>query len=225
MPLLWLDLETTGLSPTEDFILEVAYLGTDMKLRLLHPSETTTSNVVQTADSSVWARLAESEYVTKMHTDSGLVDALDRWEGTTPLFLIEREIVSYMELHDDGNPWQLAGASVHFDLAFIRTRMPFLARQLSHRVYDTSTLKAFFESLNMHHDVVNEGQHRAANDVAEVLEVARRYRASVQKLTNVLASEGLELSSRLSVRRFTETEHTQREQDRRDTPVTFTEGI
>ena len=182
MNLLWLDLETTERDPQKDFILEVAYYGSDSKLRPLHPAERIVNHVIAPRD-GMWARLAESEYVTKMHTDSGLIEDLDFF-GLDTLGMVENEIISYLETHANGEAWMLAGASVHFDLDFIKVHMWRLATYLSHRVYDTSTLKTFFESMNMHHDVINEGQHRAFNDVAEVLEVARRYREGVQKVMN-----------------------------------------
>jgi oligoribonuclease len=71
----------------------------------------------------------------------------------------------------------LAGASVHFDRAFIRNWMPRLDRKLSHRHMDVSTLRMFFD--DMGYASIGERdlptKHRALNDVVDTFNLAKRY--------------------------------------------------
>lgn len=195
MALLWLDLETTGLSATDDAIVEVAWTLTDSELRPITNSDEVKTMLVDLGTDE-WSRLANArQIVLDMHTDSGLIDELqDPMLEHYSLEEIASDIMNEIDVCvPSEEPIYLAGASVHFDLGFIRAWMPELASRLSHRVYDTSTLKAFFEGIVVH-GVENEGQHRAANDVREVLEVARRYRTwttDMQAITTAAIKSGL----------------------------------
>jgi oligoribonuclease len=189
--LLWLHLETEGLDPSADRILEVAWKFTNQKLQAISHTK---SEVVwwdsYALDTKRW-----HEVVLEMHTESGLLKALDQKSMCVTLDVIEQAIINQMrsiaEQDKAGGPttiFQLAGASVHFDKSFLKVDMPDLHEMLHHRVFDTSTLKTFFESIGMNHDIMNQGQHRAANDLRECLEVARQYRARVRAQAAVSAA-------------------------------------
>lgn len=70
------------------------------------------------------------------------------------------------------NVTALAGSSVHFDLGFLRTYMPRLSRQLSHRCYDVSAVKLFCRSLGMP-KLPPEEAHRALPDIRESMRHAQ----------------------------------------------------
>lgn len=175
--LFWVDFETTGLDPVNDHILEVAWTFTDDKLNDLYDPPRVGSTVIEPSVDA-FARLRQNSYVLKMHEDSGLAQDL-MLPNTYQLKEVESAILYSLRAAASSlgltEPVYLAGASVHFDLAFIRTWMPRLADRVSHRVYDTSTLKAFFGEF-IEHDVENTGKHRAKNDVEECLAIARFYR-------------------------------------------------
>lgn len=188
--LLWLDLETEGLDPSADRILEVAWKFTNQNLQAISHTK---SEVVWWDEYALDTRRWH-EVVLEMHTDSGLLKALNQKDQCVPLGDIEqaimRQVKAIAEQDKAGGPktiFQLAGASVHFDKSFLKVDMPDLHELLHHRVYDTSTLKTFFESAGMDHAIVNQGQHRAANDLRECLEVARQYRTHVRAQAQAIA--------------------------------------
>lgn len=184
MPLLHADLETTGLDKDTDHILEVAWTLTDNSLR--SPWPVPVNGRVITPNPETWDLIAASQFIQDMHGPTGLLKDLGDFIRTDDLASVEREILGDIEEYEasgrGSQTWYLAGASVHFDLGFIQHWMPNLAKRLHHRVFDTSTLRAFFQALGIDHGVVNPMPHRAVHDVEEMLEMSRRYRKFTKEL-------------------------------------------
>ena len=89
---------------------------------------------------------------------------------------IEDQIIAQLKETGLEEPVMVAGFSVHFDLSFVHEHMPRLATQLSHRVYDVSTMKTLFKSVG-HTDVItNDNKHRANHDIDNSLRYAWMYR-------------------------------------------------
>lgn len=164
MRLLWLDLETTGLDPRKCSILEVsasvAYL-------------TDPFRAVPIFNAPLRLEQAEAvdlpEYIRTMHAEllplclASSVKVIDA----------EDALLRYApQIDDRDEKTTLAGASVHFDLGFIREHMPRLAERLSHRVYDTSAIKLFCQSLGMP-KLPRRETHRAEADVQEAIDHAK----------------------------------------------------
>jgi len=189
--LCWLDLETTGLDPREDHILEIAYTLThsDLSPLLVNGNGDTLilSTEIKTPIATFDARV--NDYVREMHTKTGLIERIQS-ESAITRSQAERDVLTTLDkvqvLVDE--PIYLAGESVHFDKAFIDFWMPALAKRLSHRVYDTRTLKAFFEPfIAIPEELVNLNQHNAASDVEEVLAVARHFRSQMDIAARIVS--------------------------------------
>ena len=169
--LLWIDLETTGIDPVNDHILEVAWRVTNDSLI---PWSVTRSHVVSPSPQA-WKQLKETPFVMDMHIENGLLDDIDN-EFVEKLVIedIEDQILADVNIVD--GPWMVAGSSVHFDLAFIREHMPRLAEKLSHRIYDVTTLKTLFKSVGYVDDIRNDFKHRASSDIDNATRYAWMYR-------------------------------------------------
>lgn len=166
MKLIWLDIETTGLDPNKDVILEIAVAEADLE----HPFEL--KHVYEAVlafphPNFLGGRHLETmpEAVYEMHTKNGL------WDETCKSFY-GAERVQYELL--DLVPWVedyserpvLAGSSVHFDHAFLHAHMPDLAARFSHRHYDVSAIKLFARSMGMT-KIPKAEAHRAKADIIE----------------------------------------------------------
>lgn len=166
MKLLWIDLETSGLDPHQDLILEVAAIVADL--------ERPFNSKGHELHAVLFALCAAEDLhpkVLEMHTKNGLLAECER--STVSYLRVEDELLDMVpEVEDREDMTALAGSSVHFDLGFIRVHMPRLAKRLSHRVYDVSAVKLFARSLGMP-KLPRAEAHRARADLQESIEHAR----------------------------------------------------
>ncbi len=166
MKLLWLDLETTGLDPHKNYILEVACCMADLE----EPTRTTDLFVAQLG---LPCRVDELDpFIQKMHGESGLI--ADCLESMWNIHKLEQGIIN--RFPDLEKSWDredkptLAGNSVHFDLGFLRVHMPTLAACLHYRVFDVSAQILFCRSLGMER-LPRALAHRADMDIKESIEL------------------------------------------------------
>lgn len=173
---LWLDLETTGLDPDREIILEWAVLIADDGKDGTFEVEQEFSSVVMPYAFAGRDCLAEMDpYVRRMHEKNGLLADIAAGKGA-PLAEADAFLA---ELAGDTKP-SIAGNSVgSFDLQFIRRHMPLFAAKLSHRVYDVSTLiraeRTYGDAAGLIE--VKADAHRAAADARASLATAKSFRA------------------------------------------------
>lgn len=190
MKLLWLDLETTGLDPKHDTILEVACRLADFE----RPFETSNDAgpyeaVVHFADPRLGLPADPSIHsvVLDMHTKNGLWDECSR--STRSLAQIEDDLLEIVpEAQGDDRPI-LAGSTIGFDLSFLRVRMPRLAARLHYRLYDVTSVKLFCQSLGMPKPPKAEA-HRAMPDVLESIAHAKACRDWLKKWSAIELEKG-----------------------------------
>lgn len=159
--LVWADVETTGLNPNSDLLLEVAAFVTDKDLNLLDEDG---YHAVVRWDPS-YARGLANAFVQAMH------DKTDLWSKLrdgTPVEQVSWELHDYIE-HYAPEPRQarLAGNSVRLDANFIDHFLPEVGEHLHYRLLDVSSIA--FEVYNVKGVTPFEKKalHSAVSDIRE----------------------------------------------------------
>ncbi len=171
-PLVWIDLEMTGLDPDVDVIVEIATIITDGSLEQV---ERGPDLVIAAPDSALDGM---ADVVRRMHTASGLLDeirSVDRGVADAEAVTLE-----FVRAHvPDPALAPLAGNTVHADRMFLRRYMPTLEAYLHYRNVDVSTLKEL--ARRWRPQLLDEApdkqeRHRALDDIVESIEELRFYR-------------------------------------------------
>jgi oligoribonuclease len=171
-PLVWIDLEMTGLDPRTDLIVEIATIVTDGWLErvVLGP------DLVVGAPAEALAGMDET--VQAMHTSSGLLEAIKATQRTVrQAEELTLEFVRALVPQPATAP--LAGNSVHADRMFLRRYMPELEAHLHYRNVDVSTLKELarrWRPALLDAAPKKREQHRALGDITESIDELRFYR-------------------------------------------------
>ncbi|MEU7137566.1 oligoribonuclease [Streptomyces sp. NPDC046261] len=172
--MVWIDCEMTGLSLSDDALIEVAALVTDSELNILG------DGVDIVIRPPAEALVTMPEVVRQMHTASGLLAELD---GGTTLEEAERQVLAYVREHvPEPGKAPLCGNSVGTDRGFLLRDMPALESHLHYRIVDVSSVKelarrwfprAYFGSPK------KNGNHRALADIRESIAELRYYREAI----------------------------------------------
>lgn len=162
----------TGLDLEVDELIEVAVVITDYELEPVHPG----FSVVIRPDASALEQM--SDFVRKMHVDSGLLDEL---EHGVSLADAEYRVLEYILQHAPGEQQSpLAGNTIGTDRAFLARYMPRVDAHLHYRSVDVSSVKElcrrWFPRVYFNAPVKNGG-HRALNDILESIRELEYYRA------------------------------------------------
>ncbi len=172
--MVWIDCEMTGLSLSDDALIEVAALVTDSELNVLGDG---VDIVIRPPASALEAM---PEVVREMHTTSGLLAELDA--GTT-LADAEARVLAYIrEWVPEAGKAPLCGNSVSTDRGFLARDMPALEGHLHYRIVDVSSVKELarrWYPRAYYNSPEKNGNHRALADIRESIAELRYYREAV----------------------------------------------
>ncbi|KAL3693416.1 hypothetical protein R1sor_007067 [Riccia sorocarpa] len=177
-PLVWIDLEMTGLDIKKDRILEIACVITDGKLDKVIEGPDLIINQPDDALAGM------NDWCQEHHTASGLVEGVRR--STISEQEAEQQVLDFVNQYVIGGKAQIAGNSVYVDLQFIKKYMPKLAEIFSHIVVDVSSVRALCVRWFPHDaDRAPEKKknHRALDDIMESIEELRYMKKSIFKKT------------------------------------------
>jgi oligoribonuclease len=164
----------TGLDLASDALVEIAVLVTDSDLNVIG------DGVDLVIKASAEKLSGMNEYVTQMHTASGLITEIP---NGTSASAAEDAILKYLESAGTvAGKSPLAGNSVSVDRNFIARDMPRLNEYLHYRTVDVSSIKElarrwypklYFAS------PAKTGNHRALGDIQDSIAELAYYRASL----------------------------------------------
>ena len=171
-PLVWLDMEMTGLNPDTDQILEIATLITDSELEVIAEGP---ELVIHQPDAALDAM---GEWCQEHHGRSGLTEACRR--STLTLAEAERLTFEFIAAHCEAGRSPLCGNSVGQDRRFLARHMPSIHAHLNYRIIDVTTVKElakrWFPQLPR---MAKAESHRALGDIRESIAELRHYRRTV----------------------------------------------
>ncbi len=169
-PLVWIDMEMSGLVPERDRILEVALVVTDAELNTI-------------AEAPVYVVRQSDEVLDGMdswnkstHGRSGLIEKVRASRFTEAE--VEARLIEFLKPIVASGVAPLAGNTVHQDRRFMARYMPAFDAYLHYRIVDVSTLKELAKRWNPEvlAGVAKEGRHEALADVYESIEELKHYR-------------------------------------------------
>ena len=164
----------TGLDIDNDELVEIAVVITDYDLKPVDDG----LDIVIKPDDSALANMGE--FVTNMHTSSGLIEEIPLGISVADA---EYQVLEYVLSHIPAEQRApLAGNSIGTDRAFLTKFMPRLDAQLHYRNVDVSSIKelarrwyprAYFNA------PAKDGGHRALADILESIRELAYYRQAV----------------------------------------------
>ncbi len=181
-PLIWLDMEMTGLDPKQDRIIEIAIIITDAQLNFI-------------AQSPVVAIFQAPEILANMdtwnkatHAKSGLlprVQASTIDEDQATILLLD-----FLTQHTKATQSPMCGNSICQDRRFMYEHMPKLEAYFHYRNIDVSTLKELAKRWNP--DIAKgfskHQKHSALDDIQESIEELKYYREKIWRVEDVAST-------------------------------------
>lgn len=174
-PMIWMDLEMTGLDPEHNVIIEIATLVTDSELQIL-------------AEGPVFAIHHGEAELDKMdewnwthHGASGLVDRVRA--STVSTAQAEAETLAFLQGFAEPGQAPLCGNSIHQDRRFLRRHMPTLEAFFHYRLIDVSTVKGLAARWypEAYAGVQKQGRHLALDDIRDSIAELAHYRRTIFK--------------------------------------------
>ncbi|XP_010544309.1 PREDICTED: oligoribonuclease-like [Tarenaya hassleriana] len=176
-PLVWIDLEMTGLNIEADRILEIACIVTDGKLT----KSVEGPDLVIHQTKCCLDRMGE--WCQTHHGASGLTEEV--LQSTISEMEAEKQVIEFVKKHVGGSETPLlAGNSVYVDFQFLKKYMPDLAALFPHVLVDVSSVKALCKRWypqDRRMKPAKENKHRAMDDIRGSIKELKFYKENIFK--------------------------------------------
>jgi oligoribonuclease len=169
-PLLWLDLEMTGLDDQQDHILEVAAIVTDIDFNTIDQYESVVFQSPEIVEGmNAWCK--------EHHGKSGLTAKIP---SGRPLLDVEADLIALAKKHfQPKERIVIVGNSIGNDRRFIDRYWKNFASHLHYRMVDVSSYKEIYrEKYGV--DFQKKNTHRAVDDILESIAELKHYLSFVQ---------------------------------------------
>jgi oligoribonuclease len=164
--LTWVDIETTGLDPAIDSILEVGLIVTTGDLTIVSATSTVVAPNQRRLDQA-------DEVVRRMHDHSGLAASYG-----APVDEAERFLLHWLTGKVGKGESPMCGSSVHFDRGFLARHMPDLEAHFHYRNIDVSAVAELCSRWFPHFTrPPSQGVHRVLPDLVDSIEALKFFRA------------------------------------------------
>ena len=168
-PLVWIDMEMTGLDPRTCHVLEIATVVTDAELEVIAEGP----HLIVHQPDEIMA--AMGPWCTEHHASSGLTAAVKA--STVSVQDAEAQTVEFLRQHTPEGVSPVCGNSVDLDRRFIQRHMPALDSYLHWQLIDVTTIKELARRWYPESKAPKKANtHRALDDILESIAELRYYR-------------------------------------------------
>ena len=183
----WIDVETTGLDPAREHLLEISLILTDNELNpVADPVSVLIDPSVEDAhpDYKVGSDIARtvSDFIRDMHTSNGLFADLDAGLGVAPDEADGLIADAINAAAGEGGKPLLAGNSITLDRNFLEAQAPRTYAALHYRSIDVTSIEndldrdGFAEPIAAWHAARPKKSHRGADDIRDSIDQLRALR-------------------------------------------------
>ncbi|KAL4323345.1 hypothetical protein GQ457_11G019700 [Hibiscus cannabinus] len=176
LPLVWIDMEMTGLEVEVDRILEIACIITD-------------GNLTKTLEGPDLVIHQSKECLDRMgewcqihHGESGLTKKV--LESKVSEREAEKQVIEFVKKNVGSYTPHLAGNSVYMDFHFLKKYMPELASLFSHVIVDVSSVRTLcirWYPKDYENAPPKEKKHRAMDDIRESILELKYFKEKIFK--------------------------------------------
>jgi len=168
--IVWIDVETTGLTAHKGELLEIAILVTDLDLNLLDETgyQATILHRPPFHGDEKRVRDMADDYVNKMHESTGLWQRIEDPQIAKPKRTVEVEALEYIQRFvPERRTARIGGNSVRLDLNFLDEHLPAITKHLHYRMVDVSTMTGLAHWWKGVPGFAKAGSHTAMADIRE----------------------------------------------------------